>query len=431
MARSASDATPPGGRTPLRIGAWTFVPQLGALQRGEVVHHLEPKQAEVLSFLAADPGTVRSKAEILDAIWGDVCVTEEVLTNAVYQLRRNLGDSAREPAYIQTIAKRGYRLIAPVSAAPAQPGPLPLRRQLAIAAGALILLAIVAGAIVAAGSGWVRLAPENGVSLDAIARVCENGNLAGCEQLALASPGSGRTWAAVAAARWAAVSRGELAATIGLPLVEEAATRALMLDATLSRPWIHLGLVRASRWEWRAAEAAFVRAIALDPRSERAYGHYAEFLLLTGRTADAKRRLDQALALEPQSKPILLTAGFIYSILRDVPAATRAYRAVLRLDPADEHARNQLEKLNGRDAFPAGGELTAVQIDALLKKRPLRPAIIAGMFAEAGEHEKALEWLRRARDERDLSLLLVRLDDRWTRLHGDERFRSILNATGL
>lgn len=428
MARSRAGGTAPPGRAALRIGTWTYLPDLGTLQRGGVVHHLEPKQAEVLSFLAAEPGAMRSKTEIMDAVWGDVCVTEEVLTNAVYQLRRSLGDSARNPEFIETIAKKGYRLIAAVAPAPAVPERLPFRRRSSIAAGASIVLGLVVWAIVASGSGWVRQAPG---APDDVSRRCQDADLADCERVALANPGSGAAWSALAAARWAAVARGEVGAEIGLPLVEDAATRALALDASLSPPWTHLGLVRTSRWEWRAAEAAFIRAIELDPRSARAHGHYAEFLLLTGRTADAKRQLGQALTLEPQSKTVLHTAGFIHSMLRDVPAATRAYRTVLRLDPADGHARTQLEKLSGRGRVPSGGELTAVEIDALLKKRPLRPAVIAGMFAGAGEYEKALEWLRRARDEKDLSLLLVRLDDRWRGLHGDERFRSILNATGL
>lgn len=128
---------------------------------------------------------------------------------------------------------------------------------------------------------------------------------------------------------------------------------------------------------------------------------------------------------------MLLSAGFVYTMLRDADSASEVYRAVLALDPGDVEARKQLEKLESREQFPGDSEMTISKIDQLLKKRPLRPAIVAGMFAEAGEDEKAIEWLSHAREEKDLSLLLVRLDDRWTRLHSDDRFRAILNDVGL
>lgn len=93
---------------------------------GEPVR-LEPKAVELLLFLATRPGRLVSKAEIQAAVWKDTAVTENALTRLVAQIRRGLGDDAREARYIETVPTRGYRFVAllrggAVSEAPAAPG---------------------------------------------------------------------------------------------------------------------------------------------------------------------------------------------------------------------------------------------------------------------------------------------------------------------
>ena len=69
---------------------------------------------EVLLALVARAPDVAGKQELIDAVWGEAFVSDEVLTHAIWDLRRALGDNAADPEFIQTIPKRGYRLIAPV-----------------------------------------------------------------------------------------------------------------------------------------------------------------------------------------------------------------------------------------------------------------------------------------------------------------------------
>jgi TolB-like protein/DNA-binding winged helix-turn-helix (wHTH) protein len=99
-----------------RIGDWSVEPALDALRRGGEVVHLEPKAMELLVFLATRPGEVASREELLSAVWPGVAVGDEALSQVVAKLRKALGDDVRAPTYIETISKRGYRLIAPVSA---------------------------------------------------------------------------------------------------------------------------------------------------------------------------------------------------------------------------------------------------------------------------------------------------------------------------
>jgi len=72
---------------------------------------------DLLVYLAVHAGEVVSREQLLDDVWGNTEVVEHVLTRAISELRRILADDAEEPRYIETIRKRGYRLVAPVETA--------------------------------------------------------------------------------------------------------------------------------------------------------------------------------------------------------------------------------------------------------------------------------------------------------------------------
>ncbi len=76
---------------------------------------LTPKSAAVLLELACHAGQTRSRNELLDAVWAGTCPTPDVLTQAVTDLRRALGDDPHAPRYIETVPKIGYRLVAEVA----------------------------------------------------------------------------------------------------------------------------------------------------------------------------------------------------------------------------------------------------------------------------------------------------------------------------
>ncbi len=99
----------------VRIGDWELDRALNEIRRPGASIRLEPKVVDVLAYLADRPGSVVSRDELLEAVWPGVVVGDDALTQAVIKLRKALGDEARQPAYIETIAKRGYRLLAPVA----------------------------------------------------------------------------------------------------------------------------------------------------------------------------------------------------------------------------------------------------------------------------------------------------------------------------
>ena len=98
----------------LQVGDWMVEPALNQLSAAGKTVKLEPKAMAVLIYLANRPGQVVSREALLSALWPGVVVGDDSLTQVVIKLRKALADDPGEPAYIQTITKRGYRLVAPV-----------------------------------------------------------------------------------------------------------------------------------------------------------------------------------------------------------------------------------------------------------------------------------------------------------------------------
>lgn len=148
---------------PLRLGDWTVDPVAGVAMRGQDVVRFEARTLRLLLYLAARPGQVVSQDELLDAVWPGVTVTPDSVYQAVASLRRQLGDDPREPRYIATAPRLGYRLVAPV-------GPVEAvltsggRRRWGLVLASLAVLA-AAGAAVAWSPLQGLIAPQPSVGV--------------------------------------------------------------------------------------------------------------------------------------------------------------------------------------------------------------------------------------------------------------------------
>lgn len=100
----------------LRIGDWIVEPSINRLRRGRQEARLEPKSMDLLVYLASHTNQVVSRSELEASVWQGTVVGYDTLTGAIQKLRRALGDDRAHPRYIETLSKRGYRLIAPVRA---------------------------------------------------------------------------------------------------------------------------------------------------------------------------------------------------------------------------------------------------------------------------------------------------------------------------
>lgn len=104
---------------------------------------LEERTLRLLMCLIEHAGQVLSVEEILKQVWVGVIVSPDSIYQAITALRRQLGDDSKNPKYIATVPRRGYRLIAPVSAQNAKPANKPTPRFKWALAIFMLLLAVV------------------------------------------------------------------------------------------------------------------------------------------------------------------------------------------------------------------------------------------------------------------------------------------------
>ena len=99
-----------------QVGPWLVKPSLNVISQNSTTVRLEPKVMEVLVCLARHAGAPLPKETLLQSVWPATFVSEDVLKRCISELRRVFEDNAREPRVIETIPKRGYRLVAPTDA---------------------------------------------------------------------------------------------------------------------------------------------------------------------------------------------------------------------------------------------------------------------------------------------------------------------------
>ena len=168
--------------SPFRLGDWIVRPQRDCIERDGDSVRLKPKAMAVLACLARAGGEVVTRNELFERVWPGGVVSDATLTQCVVELRQALQDSARDPKFIETVPKVGFRLIPPVlhlspdesipepaeaeSSASADSTAVPSRRPLkwAIAVTALVvlLLSFLAGF-------WDRSPPRAGADVKSLA----------------------------------------------------------------------------------------------------------------------------------------------------------------------------------------------------------------------------------------------------------------------
>ncbi len=143
------------------IGEWRVEPERGCLVASSnpaLEVRLEPKAMGVLVALAERRGEVVAKEELVEAVWQGAFVGDQVLVNAVWELRRALGDDSKNPRYIQTIPRRGYRLTAEV------------HEEVSAGKGGMVRIVAVVATVLAAALAAVWLWPEQDAEAPPVVR---------------------------------------------------------------------------------------------------------------------------------------------------------------------------------------------------------------------------------------------------------------------
>jgi len=105
----------------VRFGTYRFELQSGRLWSGEREVRLTPKAAAVLKALVARAGTPVTKEELFAAVWSGTAVTDDALTSCIQELRKAFADDPRQPRFIETRHRRGYRFVASLVETPRSP----------------------------------------------------------------------------------------------------------------------------------------------------------------------------------------------------------------------------------------------------------------------------------------------------------------------
>jgi adenylate cyclase len=99
----------------IRFGQHSLEPASCRLWAGEAEIRLTRKSAEVLRLLVERAGQPVSKEHLFASVWSGTVVSDDALTTCIQELRKVLGDDARQPRYIETRHRFGYRFVAPLA----------------------------------------------------------------------------------------------------------------------------------------------------------------------------------------------------------------------------------------------------------------------------------------------------------------------------
>jgi DNA-binding winged helix-turn-helix (wHTH) protein len=99
-----------------RFGAFVLDTSTYSLSRGAERLDVAARQLDLLSYLVTRPAQLVTRDDLFRDLWPGVAVTDNALTQLVSDLRRTLDDAPAAPRYVETVARRGYRFVAPVDA---------------------------------------------------------------------------------------------------------------------------------------------------------------------------------------------------------------------------------------------------------------------------------------------------------------------------
>jgi transcriptional activator of cad operon len=168
-------AQPP--QTKLLIGDWLVDPASSEISRKGQAARLDIRAMRLLLCLADRPGEVVSIDDLINQVWAGVIVSSDSVYQSVTSLRRQLGDDAKQPIYIETVPRLGYRMVAKVRPWPDSletaksrpdsdhaPNPTPsasrVRAGLAFAIAVAVCLALAIISLLHEGNGSVAASPQ-------------------------------------------------------------------------------------------------------------------------------------------------------------------------------------------------------------------------------------------------------------------------------
>ena len=463
----------------LVVGEWTVTPSRNLLVRADEQVRVEPRVMDVLLCLAERADQPVSKQDLMERVWKGRDVSDDVLTVTIYALRKALGDGARRPRYIETVSRRGYRLIAHVQSVAALSIPIPpeppmQREALRLRSYSRPAFAAVAAlALFASGAMWMlpmvrhrRHVPlaeaheaylkgryfldqrsirgwqqalehfERAVALDHQDPAAQAGladTYTAMSDFGVASPAEMRPRAMKAAQRaldldprsaegHEAVGRAQFLFDWDFVAAERSLARAVALDPDYMPAHQAMAWLKSARGCHAEAVAAAQRALQLDPVNTARYTELAWVLALSGRHGEALREVERALQLNPKAFEIYLMKGWVYEMAGQPDAAFSAYRNALSISGTPQ------ELLEGMEAAYRAEGLAGYYRGWLNRRggdRPMSDTWRAQLYVRVGQFDRAIEALEHAYQKRESALAWVNVEPSFQVLRSDARFQQI------
>jgi DNA-binding winged helix-turn-helix (wHTH) protein len=270
----------------IRFGPFEIDPRTWTLARDGQPVDLSPRLVEILAHLATRGGAIVTKDELLERFWPGVNISDNTLTRAVADIRKALGDSAANPKYVQTLARRGYRFVDAV-ALEDEEGSGPIEED--------------------PFHAWEqgRLALE---SLD-VARLDQA--IFAFERAAANLPSYAPAYAGLANAYLLRFETTRFSNTPDREMLDRALTaarRACAADAKLGEAWAVLGYLLAAAGQVTEGQAAARRATALEPGNWR--HHFRLGYVTWGE--ERLRATDRIIELMPAFAPARMLSAMVF-----------------------------------------------------------------------------------------------------------------------
>lgn len=455
---------------------------------------LTPKVFDTLLYLVVHRGETLDKDRLLRAIWPELVVEENNLTQNISTLRQLLGETRTENRFIATVPRKGYRFVAAVverdamtpaqsamaghapAAAPA-PGPAKSRRRLWF--GGALLVALAAGAFM-----LLRHQPRNplesalgGTHDPAVTILYNNGRYALArtnesslvlaiqyfEQAIARDPQFALAYSRLAECYVAMGVYGMRAPAETFPHARDALLKALQIEPRLATAYATLGHVKLQfDRDWDGAEADFSRAIELDDSIPEPHMYRGALYVMRGDLERGLEDMKQAQQLEPLLTVSKTRMGSMLYFARRYPEAEKLFSESLTLDDRPGIAHRALGRVylhTGRydlalaefaksPGVTPGSYADVANVLALSgrraealaerdrvlnlsRQRYVSAVDVAAIYANLDDPDDALAWLDRALEQRASTLGFVAQNPAFDSLHHDPRFAAIVGRIGV
>jgi DNA-binding winged helix-turn-helix (wHTH) protein/tetratricopeptide (TPR) repeat protein len=454
---------------PFRLNARDHI-----LEREGVRVVLTPKVVDTLLVLVVNADRMVTKEELMKAVWPDVTVVESGLTRNISILRKALEEGMPDGSYIETIPRRGYRFVAPVTEEraeePAEQEAEPARRRrwwpVWAVAAALVVASLGAVLWFRAGRSNAPRAVEPGIRIgeyllyqwapEQSVRATEQ-----FEQEISVNPNSAAAHAGLSIALLQMAALGLRPLPVVAARADAEAKRALELDPKLHSAHYADALSKLHNWQLEESERSFARALELEPASVHTRLGYTHVKFAKKELGEAMRLLEEAIRLDPVS-PLLgarYCQAFYYA--RDFHRAEAECRKVLDRQPHYAMARYHLalslgwlgrieearKSLDGINVGPGvveadvawlrlreGDKRTAMQVlerrRESIRQGKMRASTKILLCAILGEKDEAFEAMNEAIAARAFEALTFNVDPRLDPLRTDARYRGVIWQIG-